>query len=40
MNSDEITFTELEKHITRDVNDEHENGSLTVVWRDWDKFYP
>jgi dTDP-4-dehydrorhamnose 3,5-epimerase len=40
MNSDEITFTELEKHITRDVNDEHENGSLTVVWRDWDKILP
>jgi len=27
----------LEKHETKDVNDDHVNGSLTVVWRDWDK---
>ena len=40
MDSDEITFTKLEKHITRDINDKHENGSLTVVWRDWDKILP
>ena len=39
MDSDEITFTKLEKHITRDINDKHENGSLTVVWRDWDKIF-
>ena len=40
MDSDEITFTKLEKHITRDINDKHENGSLTVVWRNWDKILP
>jgi dTDP-4-dehydrorhamnose 3,5-epimerase len=27
----------LEKHETKDVKDDHVNGSLTVVWRDWDK---
>ena len=27
----------LEKHETKDVSDSHINGSLTVVWRDWDK---
>jgi len=40
MDSDEITFTKLEKHVTRDIDDKHENGSLTVVWRDWDKILP
>jgi|TARA_B100001540_G_scaffold31430_1_gene27400 dTDP-4-dehydrorhamnose 3,5-epimerase len=27
----------LEQHDTKDVSDGHVNGSLTVVWRDWDK---
>ena len=27
----------LEKHPTKDIIDGHINGSLTVVWRDWDK---
>ena len=27
----------LEKHDTRDINDSHVNGELTVIWRDWDK---
>jgi len=27
----------LEKHDTRSVVDNHINGSLTVIWRDWDK---
>ena len=26
----------LEKHETKSVNDGHVNGSLTVIWRDWD----
>lgn len=26
----------LEKHPTKDVSDQHVNGSLTVIWRDWD----
>jgi dTDP-4-dehydrorhamnose 3,5-epimerase len=28
---------ELENHITQDIHDGHENGNLTVIWRDWDK---
>ena len=28
----------LEKHDTKDIGDGHINGSLTVIWRDWDKF--
>ena len=27
----------LEKHETKSVLDKHVNGSLTVIWRDWDK---
>ena len=26
----------LEKHQTKSITDQHINGSLTVVWRDWD----
>jgi len=33
----EIKAIKLEKHPTKDVRDQHINGSLTVVWRDWDK---
>ena len=29
----------LEKHDTKDIHDEHVNGSLTVIWRDWDKIF-
>ena len=28
---------QLEKHDTKDVNDSHVNGELTVIWRDWDE---
>ena len=28
---------ELEKHDTKDITDKHVNGSLTVIWRNWDK---
>ena len=34
---DEPFFNKLEVHETKDILDEHVNGSLTVVWRDWDK---
>ena len=34
---DEPICNKLEVHETRDVLDKHVNGSLTVVWRDWDK---
>ena len=27
----------LEKHETKSVIDDHVNGSLTVIWRDWDE---
>lgn len=27
----------LEKHPTKDIVDQHINGELTVIWRDWDK---
>ncbi len=30
----------LEKHQTKDVIDSHVNGSLTVIWRDWDAIIP
>lgn len=34
--SDEYSI-KLERHDTRDVHDNHVNGSLTVIWRDWDQ---
>jgi dTDP-4-dehydrorhamnose 3,5-epimerase len=36
MNQEDISIN-LEKHETKDIVDKHINGSLTVVWRDWDK---
>ena len=27
----------LEKHDTKDIHDNHVNGTLTVIWRDWDE---
>ena len=33
----EYEIIKLEKHDTKDIHDKHQNGSLTVVWRDWDK---
>jgi len=36
MNKEDISIN-LEKHDTKDIVDKHINGSLTVVWRDWDK---
>lgn len=32
-----INEIKLELHETKDIHDQHINGSLTVVWRDWDK---
>jgi len=37
---DEYQVIKLEKHNTKDIHDQHQNGSLTVVWRDWDKILP
>lgn len=36
MSEKEELFTELEIHPTKDIQDDHINGNLTVVWRDWD----
>lgn len=33
----EFKAIKLEVHETKDIRDQHINGSLTVVWRDWDK---
>ena len=33
---EDIKHTKLEIHDTKDINDQHVNGSLTVIWRDWD----
>jgi dTDP-4-dehydrorhamnose 3,5-epimerase len=33
----EFQIIELENYVTKDVNDGHQNGDLTVIWRDWDK---
>lgn len=37
MELDNIRFVKLEKHETKDIHDKHVNGSLTIVWRDWDE---
>ena len=33
---EEIHVINLEKHETKDIHDKHTNGSLTVVYRDYD----
>lgn len=37
MQNNVIGSVNLEKHDTKDIKDGHVNGSLTVIWRDWDK---
>ena len=37
MSNKDFLIIKLEKHPTKDITDEHVNGSLTVIWRDWDK---
>jgi dTDP-4-dehydrorhamnose 3,5-epimerase len=37
MGNNVIKAIKLEMHQTKDVKDHHVNGSLTVIWRDWDK---
>ena len=37
MKNDTVRSIKLEKHDTKDIKDNHVNGSLTVIWRDWDK---
>jgi dTDP-4-dehydrorhamnose 3,5-epimerase len=38
MKNKPIKSMKLEVHETKDVNDQHVNGKLTVIWRDWDTF--
>ena len=38
MENESIKSMKLEVHETKDVNDQHVNGKLTVIWRDWDDF--
>ena len=37
MDKQNFSVIDLEKHQTKDINDSHVNGELTVIWRDWDK---
>jgi len=37
MKNNLIKSIKLETHPTKDIKDQHINGSLTVIWRDWDK---
>ena len=37
MDKQSFSVLDLEKHQTKDINDSHINGELTVIWRDWDK---
>ena len=36
MHEEDVKIIDLEKHETKNIHDQHVNGSLTVVWRDWD----
>lgn len=36
MNDESFLIIKLEKYDTKNTVDKHINGSLTVVWRDWD----
>lgn len=40
MENDTIRSIKLEKHLTKDVKNQHVNGFLTVIWRDWDDIIP
>lgn len=37
MTTNSIKTIKLETHQTKDIRDNHVNGTLTVIWRDWDK---
>ena len=36
MEKQNFSILDLEKHPTKDINDSHVNGELTIVWRNWD----
>ena len=35
--STDVAEIKLLKYDTKDIKDGHVNGSLTVIWRDWDE---
>ncbi len=37
MTNQNFSILDLETHETKDVNDSHKNGELTVIWRNWDE---
>tara|TARA_B000000460_G_scaffold79815_1_gene55792 strand:+ start:1016 stop:1468 length:453 start_codon:yes stop_codon:yes gene_type:complete len=37
--SDKDYVIKLEKHETKDIHDAHVNGSLSVIWRDYDNIF-
>ena len=39
LEEDIVSSIKLEKHQTKDIADQHINGSLTVIWRDWDNIF-
>ena len=36
MDNNSFKIYDLERHDTKDIVDNHINGELTVIWRDWD----
>lgn len=36
--TESVKSVKLEVHETKDILDNHVNGDLTVIWRDWDSF--
>ena len=40
MNVDKIKIFKLETHETKDIKNQNVNGSLKLIWRDWDKIIP
>ena len=40
MDNNSFKIYDLERHDTKDIVDNHINGELTVIWRDWDKIFP
>ena len=40
MDNNSFKIYDLERHDTKDILDNHINGELTVIWRDWDNIFP
>jgi dTDP-4-dehydrorhamnose 3,5-epimerase len=40
MNVNEIKIINLETHETKDIKNKNVNGSLKLIWRNWDKIIP